>query len=133
MKKWTLFLQNNDYLSIKQYINDSANINAFNDTNESVLACALRYKCDDDIIELLLQNGADLFACNEDGVSILDYAIMYNRIKLVKEILKTGIDINKTKRPSQFTPLMGAVCYGRKEIAVMLLENGADIALRACF
>ncbi len=130
MKKWILFLQNNDYIGAKQYINDGANINAVNDTQETVLACALRYRCDDDIVELLLQKGANLFACNEDGVSILDYAIMYNRIKLVEKILKTDIDINKTKRPSQFTPLMGAVCYGRKEIAVMLLKKGADVTLR---
>ena len=130
MKKWILFLQNNDYIGAKQYINDGANINAVNDTQETILACALRYRCDDDIVELLLQKGADLFACNEDGVSILDYAIMYNHIKLVEEILKTDIDINKTKRPSQFTPLMGAVCYGRKEIAVMLLKKGADVTLR---
>ncbi len=130
MKKWILFLQNNDYMGAKQYINDGANINAVNDTQETILAYALRYRCDDDIVELLLQKGANLFACNEDGVSILDYAIMYNRIKLVEEILKTDIDINKTKRPSQFTPLMGAVCYGRKEIAVMLLKKGADVTLR---
>ncbi len=130
MKKWILLLQNNDYMGAKQYINDGANINAVNDAQETVLACALRYRCDDSIVELLLKNGADLFACNEDGVSILDYAIMYNRIELVEEILKTDIDINKTKRPSQFTPLMGAVCYGRKEIAVMLLEKGADVTLR---
>ena len=130
MKKWILLLQNNDYMGAKQYSNDGANINAVNDAQETVLACALRYRCDDSIVELLLKNGVDLFACNEDGVSILDYAIMYNRIELVEEILKTDIDINKTKRPSQFTPLMGAVCYGRKEIAVMLLEKGADVTLR---
>lgn len=130
MKKWLLLLQNNDYLGAKQYINNNADINAVNETQETVLACALRYRCDDDLIELLVEKGADLFACNEDGVSILDYAIMYNRIKLVEEILKTDININETNRPSKFTPLMGAVCYGRKEIAMMLLKKGADVTLR---
>lgn len=130
MKKWILLLQNNDYLGAKQYINEGADINAVNETKDSVLACALRYRCDDDVVDLLLKHGANLFACNEDGVSILDYAIMYNRIELAKKILQTDINVNETKRPSRFTPLMGAVCYGRKEIAVMLLEKGANTSLR---
>lgn len=126
MNEWIAFLQNNDYLGIKKYIKEGADINESNDTEESVLACALRYRCDDEIIDILVENGADLNDFNEDGVSILDYAIMYNKIDLAKKIIESGFDVNKTNRPSRFTPLMGAVCYGRGEIAKMLLANGAD-------
>ncbi|MBU0632430.1 ankyrin repeat domain-containing protein [bacterium] len=126
MTKWIELLQNNDYLSIKKYIQEGANVNDTNDTQESVLACALRYKCDNEIIDLLLQNGADLDDFNEDGVSILDYAIMYNKVDLVKKIIASGVNVNQTRRPSRFTPLMGAVCYGRGKIVKILLENGAD-------
>ena len=45
---------------------------------------------------------------------------------MTKKLLESGIDVNFTRRRSKFTPLMGAVCYGRKEIAKLLLENGAD-------
>lgn len=123
MNEWIKLLQDNDYLSIKKHLKTGADVNESNDSGESVLAVALRYRCDDDIIELLVDNGADLDDFNEDGVSILDYAIMYNKIELTKKILDAGIDVNFTRRGSKFTPLMGAVCYGRREIAMMLLEK----------
>ena len=126
MNEWIKLLQDNDYLSIKKHLKTGADVNESNDSGESVLAVALRYRCDDDIIELLVDNGADLDDFNEDGVSILDYAIMYNKIELTKKILDAGIDVNFTRRGSKFTPLMGAVCYGRREIAMMLIEKGAQ-------
>ncbi len=126
MNTWIKLLQDNDYLGVKKYIKEGADVNDSNDTEESVLACALRYRCDDEIIELLVESGADLNDFNEDGVNILDYAIMYNKLDLVKKIIDSGVDVNKTNRPSRFTALMGAVCYGRGEIVKILLENGAD-------
>ena len=126
MNEWIKLLQENDYLGVKKYLKEGANVNESNDTEESVLACALRYRCDYEIIDILVESGADLNDFNEDGVSILDYAIMYNRIDLVKKVLEEGFDVNKTYRPSRFTPLMGAVCYGRGEIARMLLKMGAN-------
>jgi len=126
MNEWLKLLQNNDYLGIKKYLKNGADVNDSNETGESVLAVAMRNRCDDEILSLLLDNGADIDDFNEDGVSILDYAIMYNKIFIVQIILDAGIDINFTRRHSKFTPLMGAVCYGRKEIAKMLLERGAS-------
>jgi ankyrin repeat protein len=126
MNEWIKLLQNNDYLGIKKYLKNGAEVNESNESGESVLALALRYRCDDEIIDILLDNGSDLDDFNEDGVSILDYAIMYNKIDLTKKILLSGVNVNFTRRRSKFTPLMGAICYGRKEIAKILLENGAD-------
>jgi ankyrin repeat protein len=125
MSEWVSFLQDNDYLGVKKHLKNGADVNESNESGESVLAVALRNRCDDDIIDLLVENGADLDDFNEDGVSILDYAIMYNKIELTKKILDAGIDVNFTRRNSRFTPLMGAICYGRREIALMLLEKGA--------
>ena len=126
MDEWIKLLQDNDYLGVKKYLKNGAEVDTSNESGESVLAVALRYRCDDEIIDILLDNGADLDDFNEDGVSILDYAIMYNRIDLTKKILASGVDINLTRRRSKFTPLMGAICYGRKEIAKLLLDSGAD-------
>ena len=45
---------------------------------------------------------------------------------MVKYIVDDGIDVNATHRRSRFTPLMAAACYGRVDVAKVLIENGAD-------
>jgi len=62
-----------------------------------------------------------LEASGED-VSIFDMAITYDNIKMVEFFLDKGIDVNVTNRKSGFTPLMCASCYGRIEIAKILLD-----------
>ncbi len=126
MQKWIDILKKNDYIAAKQYIKSGANTNEENDNGESVLAFALRSHCDDELIDLLVENGADLFDFDLEGVSIFDMAITYNNIYVFNKILELGIDVNKTNRKSGFTPLMCAACYGRVEIAKSLLEHGAN-------
>ena len=125
MTKWVSLLQDNDYLGIKQLIKKGADINDHNESEESVLAFAIKSKCDDEIIDLLIENGAETEDFDNEGVSIFDYAIAYNNLAFVRKMLGEGVDVNLTHRRSGFTPLMCAVCYGRSEIAVLLLEHGA--------
>ncbi len=126
MTKWIGLLQNNDFIGVKQYLRDSADVNDHNENEESVLALALKYKCDTELIDLLIESGAELDDFDDEGVSIFDYAITYGAIDLVTKMVVSGIDINRTQRRSGFTPLMCAVCYGRKDIVLLLLEKGAD-------
>ncbi|MGB5965019.1 MAG: ankyrin repeat domain-containing protein [Sulfurimonadaceae bacterium] len=127
MTKWLSILQNNDYLAAKKYIKDGGKLNARTEAGESVLAYALKSRVDQDMLELLIESGADLFYTDDEGVSILDFAITYNNMFMVKLLLEKGIDINDITRRSGFTPLMAAVCYGRYDIMKVLLEAGADI------
>lgn len=126
MTKWISLLQDDDFLGVKTYLGEGADVNEHNENEESVLALALKYKCDSDLIDLLIENSADLYDFDNEGVSIFDYAITYNYVELVRHMIEKGTDINSTQRRSGFTPLMCAVCYGRKEIAALLLERGAD-------
>ena len=126
MTHWIALLEHNDYLGIKKYLKEGGDVNEENEGGESVLVQAIRKKCDDEIIDLLLEKGADLHDFDNEGVSILDFAVMYNNVRIVDLLLGEGIDVNKTQRRSRFTPLMGAVCYGRLEIAKKLLAAGAD-------
>lgn len=126
MNKWLEILKNNDFIGAKQYIKKDADLNDETESGESVLATAIRYRCDEDLINLLIDNGSDIYDFDDEGVSIFDMAITYNNIYLVKYILDKGIDVNKTQRRSGFTPLMCASCYGRVEITKILLEQGAD-------
>ena len=126
MNKWLELLRNDDYIGIKKYIKDGANLHERNEASESVLACAMRERCDFETIMLLIESGADKFDSDEEGVSIFDMAITYNNVAVVKYLIQEGIDINATKRKSRFTGLMAASCYGRVEIVKILIENSVD-------
>ena len=127
MNEWLDLLRRNDYISIKKHIRNGADVNQKSETGESVLAYALRYRCDDDILELLIESGADVRDTDNEGVSIFDMAITYDNLALVQRLVEEGIyDVNETRRKSGFTPLMCATCYGRVEVAKYLLEKGAD-------
>ncbi len=130
MNKWLEILKKDDFVGVKKYIKDGGDINDSNESGESVLACALRSRCDIDLLMLLIKNGADIFEFDDEGVSIFDMSITYNNIDIVKYILEQGIDVNATHRRSRFTPLMAAASYGRVEITQILLEYGADKNMR---
>ncbi|MCX6076713.1 MAG: ankyrin repeat domain-containing protein [Campylobacterales bacterium] len=126
MNKWIELLKNNNYLSVKKYIREGASLNDSNEIGESVLAFAIRSRCDMELLMLLIESGADIFDFDNEGVSIFDMAITYDNIELVEYLIKNGVDVNKTKRRSGFTALMAASCYGRVEIVKILLEEGAN-------
>jgi len=127
MTKWLSILQQNDYMSAKKHIKDGGNLNARTESGESVLAYALKSRVDQDLLELLVEHGADIFYSDDEGVSILDFAVTYNNMYMIKLLLEKGKDVNDVTRKSGFTPLMAAVCYGRYEIFAVLLDAGADI------
>ena len=130
MGNWATLLHSDDYLGVKKYLKNGADVNEKNDTGESVIAQALHMRCSDELLDLLVEAGADLFDTDHEGVSVFDVAITYNNPGMVKRIIDAGVDVNETRRNSGFTPLMAAVCYNRKEIVTMLLDHGADKTLR---
>ncbi len=126
MNKWIEILNNNDYLNAKKYIKSADVLDETNESGESVLACALRSRCDNDLLMLLIESGADIFDFDDEGVSILDMAITYNNIDIVQYLIENGIEISTTRRRSGFTPLMAAVSYGRVEITKLLLKYNVN-------
>jgi ankyrin repeat protein len=126
MNKWLELFKTDDYLGIKKYLCEGGDINETNEAGEGVLSCALRARCDIDTLMLLIENGADIFHCDPEGVSVFDIAITYDNLEMVEYLVTHGRDVNETKRKSGFTPLMAATCYGRVDIVKYLLEMGAD-------
>ena len=124
--RWQKLLVENDYVGVKVYLKEGADIEERSESDESVLALAIKRKCDLDLLELLIENGADVLDFDEEGVSVLDYAITYNNLAILKRLVELNAPISQTNRKSGFTPLMGAVCYGRPEITTFLLEQGVD-------
>lgn len=130
MEQWIDYLKSNNYLGIKQYLKSGANPNDAEENGESVICFAMRYQCDQEILDLLIEQGADLNHTDNEGVSVFDVAVTYNCLPIIDRLIESGFDVNKATRKSGFTPLMGAVCYGRTEIIQRLLEKGVDLTAR---
>lgn len=133
MEQWIELLKANDYLGVKKYLKNGANPNEVEENGESVICFAMRYHCDSDILDLLLEHGADIHHVDEEGVSVFDVAVTYNNLNLIERLIADGFDVNRATRRSGFTPLMGAVCYGRVDVIKKLLELKVDIQSRDAY
>lgn len=130
MEQWITLLKANDYLGIRKYLKSGGNPNAAEENGESVICFAMRYRCDNEILDMLIENGADLNHVDHEGVSVFDVAVTYNNLEIIERLLNNGFDVNRATRKSGFTPLMGAVCYGRVDVIKKLLEMNIDLDVR---
>lgn len=130
MQAWIKLLEENDYIGIKKQIKSGGDLKACNEHEESVLALAIKMRCDEEIIDLLISSGADIHHCDDEGVSMLDFAIASNNYDLANRLIEEGINVNETERKSGFTALMGAVCYNRYEILKLILKKNPDLRAR---
>lgn len=88
----------------------------------------------------LLKAGADIHACDKNGVSALHHAVRFRNVIAVKTLIEHGADVNQVCRRSGSTPLHRAVTQtgapstaGKHRQAVeiirLLLAAGADPAI----
>ena len=77
-----------------------------------------------EVVELLLENGADIEKTTKDKITPLILAVVKGRIDIIKLLLANGVNINKAAANGD-TPLMIAI---DKDVFLLLLENGAKWA-----
>lgn len=95
--------------------------------NEEHTLLQLAVRIDDlDIVNRLLQKGAEIDKANEYGKTPLILAVLDNRIDILKLLLDKGADVNKADN-SGMTPLLHAAREGRSECVELLLEKCADV------
>jgi len=78
-----------------------------------------------DQVDILLENGADINASNEHGMTALMRATASGQVRMVSVLLAHGADPNAS-RNDKFTPLLLASFFGHEEIVKILVEHGAD-------
>lgn len=121
-------IEASNYMEVKKLLtNDKELLEIEDEHGANLLAFSLRKRVDEDILELLLEQGVDAHAIDNEGVNILEYAITYGNIDFVKRSIELGIDVCVTNRRSGFTPLMAAVSYNHPKAVEMLLEKGAPL------
>ena len=107
------------------------NINTYNELGETLLMIASQGK-GTDIVELLLNNGADVNASSDSGTALFNIVTRSNFLycdegtALVKLLMSksVGIDIPNSEGK---TPIMESISEGCLDVFKLLLANGADI------
>lgn len=86
-------------------------------------------KCTCKQIKDLIDRGAYVDACNDNGITPLMYASKLGMSDIVSILLQSGADVNH-KNSEGNTSLIIAALYGSPECVRLLLDAGADVCVR---
>lgn len=79
-----------------------------------------------EILDILIQAGADLNARDEAGFTALQDAALSGNLDSVRILVDHGADVNAGDKATGATPLYMAATMGREQVVSLLLEKGAD-------
>ncbi|KAI8499774.1 hypothetical protein Bbelb_228250 [Branchiostoma belcheri] len=82
-----------------------------------------------DVVEHLLQNGANVHARDDGGLIPLHNACSFGHAEVVTLLLRNGADPN-ARDNWNYTPLHEAAIKGKIDVCIVLLQNGADPSIR---
>ncbi len=120
-----------DWAMIDLLITHGANANYSAPNGESTLSMACAQGAVN-AVQMLLTAKAETDTRDANGVTPLLHSIMHNTentISIARMILEKGGNPN-LGMPNGFTPLMGAVQMNDLDVALLLLEHGADVNAR---
>jgi len=92
-----------------------------------------------EIMELLIEKGADIYSIAQDGVNALIKAIFgvlsdSGSIEAVQLLIDEGMDVNyaiEAENANGYTALMFAVRWGEIDVIKYLISVGADVNAKA--
>jgi len=88
---------------------------------------ALHYAVDGKTVSLLVEKGANVNAADVGGYTALHLAVREKRLEIVRELIKSGAEVNAEEYGNKCIPLHLACMVGEKEIVEELVEAGAEI------
>ncbi|UJQ21505.1 ankyrin repeat domain-containing protein [Wolbachia endosymbiont of Delia radicum] len=110
--------------SAKELLENSyKNIYARDENGRTVL----HYAVDAKTVRLLVEKGANVNAKDVEGYTALHLAVTEKRLEIVRELIKSGANVNAEEYGNKCTPLHLACMIGEKEIVEELVEAGAEI------
>ncbi len=105
-----------------------ANANPTADLEFAPIIVAAEYSTAE-IVELLIDKGAELEARNNHGNTPLMVAVLHSRPEIVQLLIDKGAKVEARNNHGN-TPLISAVSYSKPEIVKLLLDAGADLEAR---
>ena len=114
---------NGDIEAVKQHLAAGTDVNTKDDGWTPLHLAAYR---DKKIAELLIAEGADVNAKDEDETTPLHYAAHRDRKEIAELLIAKGADVN-AKDEDGVTPQHLAAELGHKEIVELLIAEGADV------
>ncbi|MFT8258979.1 MAG: ankyrin repeat domain-containing protein, partial [Candidatus Symbiodolus clandestinus] len=97
-------INKNDLTRVRSYIEENKNVNARSKGGRPLLMVAVESSCSDELIELLIDNGADINAEDRDGESAINLAVYNGSFRLIKLLINKGVKIkDKTEKNSPFS------------------------------
>lgn len=82
-----------------------------------------------EVVEYLIEHGADVNAQDKGGLIPLHNASSYGHVEIAAHLIKHGALVNATDRWA-FTPLHEAAQKGRTQLCTLLLAHGADPTMK---
>ncbi|WP_253302162.1 ankyrin repeat domain-containing protein [Wolbachia endosymbiont of Psylliodes chrysocephala] len=88
---------------------------------------ALHYAVEAKTVRLLVEKGVNVNAADVGGYTALHLAVTEKRLEIVRELIKSGGNVNAEEYGNKCTPLHLACMVGEKEIVEELVKAGAEI------
>lgn len=88
---------------------------------------ALHYAVDAKTVKLLVEKGVNVNAADVKGYTALHLAVTEKRLEIVRELIKSGADVNAEEYGNKCIPLHLACMVGEKEIVEELIKAGGEI------
>jgi len=88
---------------------------------------ALHYAINAKTVRVLVEKGVNVNAADVKGYTALHLAVTEKRIETMRELIKSGANVNAEEYGNKCTPLHLACMVGKVEIVKELVEAGTEI------
>jgi ankyrin repeat protein len=130
-----LTAQQGNLEAAKTLLNNGAFVEHQNNTQNTaltIIGSIPKKNFNRELLDLLLDRGADLNHLNKEGIGILAGSILNNNNDLLDHVLKRKVRVNFLDKEG-LSPLHLAAFEGNEYAITKLLENGADVNLKGKF
>jgi ankyrin repeat protein len=112
---------------VQQLLEKGVRLDAKNPIDNSTALMMAAEKGHDEVVMLLLDNGADISMINNFGGTALLGALSNGHADLAQLLIKRGADVNSKHSGTNITVLMMAAAQGSSRVVSDLLKEGADV------